>query len=520
MIREKLIYNQYIFYTKNCGGFFMRTTKSLCPECLAVIDASIIEEDGKVMLEKTCSKHGVFKDLYWSDTGQYERFGRYWHDGAGVTNPQVAFDGDCPKSCGLCTSHKTTTILANIDVTNRCNQSCPVCFANAAASGYLYEPTLAQIREMMQNLRNEKPVPCPAIQFAGGEPTMREDIVQIVKMAVEFKFTQVQMATNGIKLAKSQKFCNELAEAGLGTVYLQFDGVTKEPYQMCRGYNALPHKLKAIENCRAAGFRSITLVPTLAKGVNDDQVGDIIRFAVNNVDIVKGINFQPISFAGRINKEDRLEKRITIPYLFKLIEEQTNGALTARDFYPVPFVVPISHFVTAEKGFPHVEFTVHPHCGTGTYIYIENGKIIPITRFIDVEGLLEHINELALNDDKWLGKSLNKIKRISSLISSLPKYIDLEKAPKSVDVKKLFIDVLGGTEEAIREFHHHTLFVGAMHFMDLYNMDLERVRRCGVHYATPDGRLIPFCTYNTIHRVEVEKKFAMPLIEAKTKICS
>ncbi|VVB86537.1 7,8-dihydro-6-hydroxymethylpterin dimethyltransferase [uncultured archaeon] len=488
----------YSFDRKNQG--FIKATRSLCPDCLDVIDATIFEENGKIMLEKICSKHGYFKDIYWSNAEVFRRFERYRHNGEGVLNPNT-LNGNCPRSCGLCESHKTTTILANIDVTNRCNQSCPVCFANAAASGYLYEPSLDQIRGMMQMLRDEKPVPCPAIQFAGGEPTMREDIVQIVKMANEFKFTQIQMATNGIKLAKSLKFCRDLNEAGLNTVYLQFDGVTDEPYRITRGYNALGHKIKAIENCRAAGLTSISLVPTLAKGVNDDQVGDIIRFAVDNMDTVKGINFQPISFTGRIHKEERMEKRITIPYLFDLIEEQTDGAITADDFYPVPFVVPISHFVNAEEGVPNVEFTVHPHCGTGTYVYVENGKMTPITRFIDVEGLLEHIDELALSEDKWIGKSLGKIKRIGSLISALPKYIDTSKAPESVDVKKLFVNVLmGGTGDAIKEFHRHTLFIGAMHFMDLYNMDLERIQRCGVHYATPDGRIIPFCTYNTIHR--------------------
>ncbi len=494
----------------------MKSTKSLCPECSAVIDASILEENGKIILEKTCSKHGMFKDIYWSNAKQYKRFERYWHDGEGVSNPQGS-NGNCPHACGICSSHKTTTILANIDVTNRCNQACPVCFANAQASGYLYEPTLSQIRTMMQNLRDEKPVPCPAVQFAGGEPTMREDIAEIVKMAKEFKFTQVQIATNGIKLAKSVEFCKQLMASGLNTVYLQFDGVTEKPYIINRGYNALPLKLKAIENCRAAGLTSISLVPTLAKGVNDMQVGDIIRFAVSNMDTVKGINFQPISFAGRINKEERMEKRITIPDLFNLIEDQTDGAINEDDFYPVPFIVPISHFVSAEEGVHNIEFTVHPHCGTGTYIYVEDGKMIPITRFIDVEGLLEHIDGLASSDDRWLGKSLGKIKRMTSLISALPKYIDTAKAPKSIDVKKLFINVLkDGTGEATKEFHRHTLFIGAMHFMDLYNMDLERVRRCGVHYATPDGRIIPFCTYNTIHRAQVESKFATPLIRVSS----
>ena len=288
--------------------------------------------------------------------------------------------------------------------------------------------------------------------------------------------------------------------------------MTGEPYLINRGFNYLPIKLKAIENCRASGLTSVSLVPTLAKGVNDEQVGDIIKFAVNNIDTVKGINFQPISFTGRINKKERMEKRITIPYLFDLIERQTDGAIKADDFYPVPFVVPVSHFVTAEEGIPNVEFTVHPHCGTGTYIYVEDGEMIPITRFIDVEGLLEHTEELASNNSKWIGESLGKIKRIGSLISALPRYIDMSKAPKSVDVKKLFIDVLrDGTGDTIKEFHRHTLFIGAMHFMDLYNMDLERIKRCGVHYATPDGRIIPFCTYNTLYRVEVEKKFAMPL---------
>lgn len=499
----------------------MKSTKSLCPECLAQIDAFIYEENGKVMIEKTCSKHGSFKDIYWSSAKQFRRFDRYLHDGTGVTNPNVSTDGNCPRSCGMCPSHKTTTILANIDVTNRCNQRCPVCFANASASGYLYEPSLAQIREMMQMLRSEKPVPCPAVQFAGGEPTMRDDLVRIVKMAGEFKFTQVQMATNGIKLAKSLKLCKDLCAAGLHTIYLQFDGVTEEPFQINRGYNALQLKLKAIENCRLAGLTSISLVPTLAKGVNDGQVGDIIRFAVNNMDTVKGINFQPVSFAGRINKEERMRKRITIPDLFDLIDEQTNGAITAEDFYPVPFVVPISHFVAAEEGVPNIEFTVHPHCGTGTYIYVEDGKMTPITRFIDVEGLLEHINGLAMNKTPYLntgtiGKSLRNIKRMGSLISALPKYIDTEKAPKSVDVKKLFINVLKeGTGEATKEFHRHTLFLGAMHFMDLYNMDIARIKRCGVHYATPDGRIIPFCTYNTIHRAEIEKKFATPLLRVR-----
>ncbi len=489
----------------------MRTTRSLCPECLAIIDASLIEENEKIMIEKTCTEHGSFRDIYWSSAKQFKRFNHYSHDGEGVTNPNVS-DKNCPDSCGLCPAHKTTTILANIDVTNRCNQACPVCFANASTSGYLYEPSLEQIRSMIQMLRDERPVPCPAVQFSGGEPTMRKDIIQIIKIARGFKIGQIQMATNGIRLAESPKFCKDLCAAGLSTIYLQFDGITEKPYIITRGYNALPLKLRAIENCRAAGLNSIYLVPTLAKGVNDSQVGDIIRFAANNTGTVEGVNFQPISFTGRINKEERMEKRITIPDLFYLIEEQTSGAITAEDFYPVPFVVPVSQFISSLGGAPRAELTVHPHCGSGIYVYVGEGKMTPVTRFIDVEGLIEYVNELKLEKYRWIGKYIDRLKRAGRLIYTLSRYIDMEKAPKSVDIRKLIFNVLTkGTREAIKEFNKHMLFVGAMHFMDLYNMDLERVKRCAIHYATPDGRVIPFCTYNMIYRSEVEMKFAAPL---------
>lgn len=228
---------------------------------------------------------------------------------------------------------------------------------------------------------------------------------------------------------------------------------------------------------------------------------------------MKGINFQPISFTGRIDKDEREMMRITVPDVFHAVEEQTSGEISASDFYPVPFVVPISRFVTAEKNMPYAEFSVHPHCGAGTYVYIEDGRMIPITRFIDVEGLLEFVGELASGiEEKKRIKSLEKITAIGKLIKGIPRFIDSELAPKHVNVRKLFIDVLkDGTDEATKEFHRNTLFIGVMHFQDLYNIDLERIQRCGIHYATPDGRVIPFCTYNTLHRETIERRFAKPL---------
>ncbi|VVB94289.1 7,8-dihydro-6-hydroxymethylpterin dimethyltransferase [uncultured archaeon] len=509
--------NNEVSSSEKAGAIYFNKTKSLCPECLDVIDASVYEKKGQIMIEKTCKKHGTFNDIYWSNAEQFKRFSRYIHDGNGITNPNAS-NGNCPHSCGLCSSHKTTTILANIDITNRCNQNCPVCFSNASSSGYLYEPSLRQISAMMQMLRNQMPMPCPAIQFAGGEPTMRDDLIQIIEMAKGFGFKQIMIATNGVKLAGSLKFCRDLLESGLNTVYLQFDGVTEEPYRINRGYNALKTELGAIENCRTAGLKGVILVPTLVKGVNDSQVGDIINFGINNMDTVFGVNFQPVSFSGRIDMEKRIEKRITITDFMELVERQTDGAISAEDFYPVPSIVPISHLQIADYGFSEVEFTVHPHCGAGTYVVFEKGKMTPITRFIDVDGLLEDVDELASKKHKWLGRYLGRIIRMSSLYSKLPKYIDNEKAPESIDVKKLLSTLLlTGTGNVINGSDRNILFIGAMHFMDLYNMDLERTKRCGVHYATPDGRIIPFCTYNTIHRAEIERKFAVPMINIKAR---
>ena len=485
-------------------------TKSLCPQCLKVIDADVYEEDGKLLMKKSCEEHGEFDDIYWSDADLYKKFTRWgYKDDEGSAGIQItANDKGCPFDCGLCPEHKSSTMLALIDLTNRCNQRCPTCFANAAVSGYLYEPTMEQLEEMMKLLRSEVP-PCPAIQFAGGEPTLRENFVEIVEMARNLGFSHIQVATNGVAMAKSVEFCHELKVAGLHTVYLQFDGVTEEPYKILRGYPALKTKLKAIENCWEGEIKSVVLVPTLMKGVNDDQVGDIVRFAAENLHIIKGVNAQPISFAGRVDEAERKKGRITIPDFIRLLEEQTNGEIPRESFYPVPFVLPVSHFVETWKGIPQIEFTVHPHCGAATYVFVKDGKFVPITEFIDVEGFMEFLKENAGEKDKT---KIGKIKATAALISALRKFIDKDKAPQGFDSLTLLTNVLGiGNREAVAEFHRNALYVGVMHFMDPYNFDSERVERCGIHYATPDGRIVPFCTYNTIHRPLVEQAFSTPL---------
>ena len=208
----------------------IKDTKSLCPECGKTLDAEVFSEDGKVFIKKTCDEHGEFINTYWGDYELYKRADAFIPSITSVENPSVEDMVGCPDNCGLCSKHETSTVLGLIDVTNRCNLRCPVCFANAAAAGYKYEPSQEEIRQMLSNLRNLKPHPCLAVQYAGGEPTVRKDIVELVAMAKEEGFTHVQIATNGLRLARKEDLAKDLKAAGCNTIYLAFDGVTPEPY--------------------------------------------------------------------------------------------------------------------------------------------------------------------------------------------------------------------------------------------------------------------------------------------------
>lgn len=486
----------------------IKKTKSMCPECLKILDAEVYEDQGKIMISKECEEHGLFENTYWSSSEIYKEAADYGQEGEGISNPQTKVDGECPTNCGLCSDHESHTILGLIDVTNRCNLLCPVCFANAAVSGSLYEPTFEEIRQMLQNLRNNLPVPAPAIQYAGGEPTVRKDLVELVKLAREEGFTHTQIATNGIRLAKRPELVHDLKEAGLNTVYLQFDGVTEEPYIQIRNKNLLAIKLEAIENCRKEDM-GIVLVPTLVKGVNDDQIGKIIKFAVNNIDVIRGIVFQPVSFAGRTPADQVEKQRITIPDFEEMVEEQTDQDIKVEDFYPASSVIPISEFIEAVEGEPNVTFTCHPHCGAATYVFIDEDKIVPITQFINVDRFFQLLTKSSedIND----GGLISKPKVLARASIELPQTINLSKKPDSLDIKDILIKVFKERSyDALGDFHHKSLLISCMHFMDPWNFDQDRVKRCVIHYAVPDGRIIPFCSMNSIYRQEIEKEFSKP----------
>ncbi len=503
-----------------------KKTQSICPECGKIIEANVFAKDGKVYMEKKCPEHGEFSDVYWSDVDLYLKAEKYAYDGVGLHNAMDRTIGDNPDDTvhividGQRIDMLSCSAIANLDLTNRCNMNCPICFANANDAGYVYEPTYDQVHEMLVALRSEKPIKCTAVQFAGGEPTVYPRFIDVVKDAKELGFAQVQVATNGIKFAKNYEFLKAAKIAGLNTIYLQFDGLTDEVYLRSRGRKMMAIKLGVLENCRKLAEEgihppSVVLVPVIGMGMNDDIVGDIVKFAFENSDIIRGVNFQPLAFTGRVTQEELSTGRFTLPDLVKCVEEQT-GYATKDDWYPVPVVAPISKFASIILGQNKVTFTTHPHCGIATYLFQDDkGVVTPFPRFVDVARFSAGLNEMA---DKAENSRFKKL-YVAKLIKLLNSCVDESKMPEGLTKAKfvtMIKDVMSHkSKDTLAAFSWKMMLISGMHFQDSYNYDIERVRRCGVHYISPDLRIFPFCAYNSgpEFRKEIEKQFSVPLDE-------
>ena len=516
----------------NCR--FPLLTSSLCPECLTVIEARIDRDEGFVFMDKTCPKHGPFRELISTDAKFFLLM--LQRDRAqlrGLTNPLKDVQKPCPNGCGPCGEHRGVPMMLNIDLTNRCNLNCPICFANADATGRVVEPSIDHVRRILDAACQIDAVKPVCFQYTGGEPTVHPDFLQALEEVKKRDFAQVQVATNGLKFGQDPEFAMAASQAGLNIAYLQFDGMSDQVYKKTRGRPLFEIKLKAIVNLFNAGVRTV-LVPTIVKGVNDHQIGQIVRFAIHNSDKISGISWQPVSFTGRINYQQRLQQRFTVADLAFEIERQTGLVDRYRDWYPFSFVDPFARLLEAIDGEPQTRLSCHPICGIGTYLIIDsNGdEVVPLPTFLDVEPLMDKMSKLAEDMEK---RRIFRKLTLGIALQSLEKFFHKERAPTGwtfetcmdfmmdfADFHKRFANnkarqkKLAGTSQ-------RSFLMASMHFQDAYNYQIERVRRCVVQYAGLDGRLYPFCTYNCgpCHRNRVENQFAVPLAQyrAGTPFC-
>ncbi len=494
----------------------VKISNSVCPVCHKRIPMAVYEENNAVWLKKTCPEHGTFEDLYWGSAELYYYF-LQWdapeYIGKGIANPNTTIEyyremGGCPMGCGLCPVHKSNTVLAIVDVTNRCNMACPVCFANAGAAGYVYEPTIEQIEFMLRTLRAQRPWPPNAIQISGGEPTLRNDLPEIVRIAKKLGFSHIEVNTNGIRLGNDIEYYKSLLDAGISTLYLQFDTIdeSNEGVWKHRLYNSKAYALtrrKVIDNARKLGHRSIVLVVTLARNYNDKDLGRIIDFAIENRDVVRWVNIQPVSFSGRARtytKEEMRKFRITIPDTILEIERQTGGKISRWDWRPVDWPVAIAKMAEALTGKAKPLFSNNPVCGAATFVYYDEDSrdIVPVTKLVDVDAFERtawDVYYTAIRGGVW--RQIAKTKALKLL-----------KTVKDKRLKGLLYDLVVKKDyDSLARFMFNVVGIGIMHFMDVYNFDIERIQRCDIHYASPDGRIMPFCTHNNFHREKIEQAY-------------
>jgi len=498
-----------------------KTVESVCPECMRLIDARLYERDGEVWMAKTCPDHGRFEDIYWRDARLYLKAEQYhFGEGDGIANPNTPATGRCPNQCGLCPDHVSNTALGNIDLTNRCNLKCPICFANADAAGYVYEPTFEQVRNMLRTYRAMRPAAGRAVQFSGGEPTLHPRFLDCLRAAIAMGFSHTQIATNGLRFARDADFAKRCEDAGLHDVYLQFDGVTDAAYVQTRGRPLMDAKMRAIDRIMETDMK-IVLVPTIVRGFNDEQVGPIVEFALQRIETISGISFQPVAFTGRIRTRDRLAQRYTLTDLARDVSQQTGITDPYEDWYPLSCVQPFTRLVASVRGEANIVMSCHPHCALGTYLFVgTDGRAVPLPQFFDLKAMLDAMWRLAAKTQKSRFKFFTKTRAFLALkrhwrgdgAPAGMRFIDWLHALNGMVDKNV-----GRGKAGKKTFR--SLLVAGMHFMDRYNYETARTRRCVIHYADPDGHLYPFCTYNAgpVYRRRVEQKFAMTPEQYETR---
>ena len=509
-----------------------RETDSLCPNCVrearqAILDgkqdvsvllrekvgeikAQIIERDGKILMVKDCPIHGHFEDVMAMDTAFFKHL-------------EDVFPGrDIPAhNDATLHNHGSSTIkhgrgsVLTVDLTNRCNMMCDPCFMDANQVGFVHELSWEDIQQVLDNAISIKPKRQMSVQFSGGEPTMSPYFLDAVRYARKVGYSSVQAATNGIEFAKSAEFSKAAAEAGLRYAYLQFDGIGNAANAHRRVGNLFDVKLQAIENLWNAGVDIVPVV-TIVNGVNNEQVGRIIEFALDNPRKINFLSFQPVSFTGRdeeITNERRAAQRYTLSHLAHDVKSQTGLGEPVRDWFPISFMGTFTDWADQVHGpdaqWGNLTCGCHPNCGVGMALMIdkETKEAVPVTAFLKAEQLAK---DVARVNDAGRGKFLSVV----GMALALMRNYDPFQAPthfKLSDLLKKFDKTFGATGRSYgkvgadrtkqdidkrRGDRWNFLFVAGMWFQDLFNYDFRRTEMCIIPYATQMGE-ISFCAYNT-----------------------
>ncbi len=441
---------------------FHELTRSICPECRRVIDAQVLLREGRVYMRKRCPDHGRFEALVYADADAYVRNARFNKPG---TIP-LAFHSEvrrgCPYDCGLCPEHQQHTCLGIIEVNSACNMDCPLCFASAGPG---FNLTLEEVEEILDELVRTEGRP-EVVQFSGGEPSIHPQITEMLRAARRRDIRHVMLNTNGKRIASDDRFLAELAEVR-PSIYFQFDGFEEHTYEVLRGEpGILPEKLRALDRLAGIGCH-VVLVPAVERGVNEHEIGRLLRFALDHP-AVRGINFQPAFHAGRHPDHDPL-RRLTIPDVLRLMEEQTAGLFRVSDFVPVP--------------------CCFPTCNSVTYAYVDGETVLPLPRMLDVDEYLDYVTNRAVADlDEEMRTALEGLWSSSAVPAS-------EKAAGEFALTCAACDLSGLDLAQVGE---RMFMVMLQDFMDPWTFNQKNLMKCCKEFLLPGGHQVPFCAYNTL----------------------
>jgi len=500
-----------------------RETDSLCPKCVqevrsAVLSgekdlsvyvderpgevrAKIVEQDGKIVMQKDCPVHGHFEDVMAMDPAFLKRIESLF-PGRDYLAPLTTL-----RNHGSSSVKYGRGAVLTVDLTNRCNMMCDPCFMDANQVGYVHELEWDEVKQILDDAVSIKPKRQMSIQFSGGEPTLSPHFLDAIKYAREVGYFAVQCATNGIRFAQDPEFAKEAKKAGLRMAYLQFDGVTNHANSHRKVGNLFDVKLRAIENLHAAGI-DVILVVTVVNGVNNDQVGPIVDFAIENADKITVVSFQPVSFTGRdedVTDERRHAQRYTLSHLAWDLKNQMGSIEPHRDWFPLSSMAPFADLTDIMLGegaeFGAVNCGCHPNCGVGTILFVnkKTKEMVPLTRFLDLEQLMRDVQSIT---DGAHGKAATA----AELLVALLRNFKPDQAPPNygfLDLVRQFTSQIGARGKKVGEFETdaqqfewRVLFVAGMWFQDLFNYDFRRTEMCIIPYGTQLGE-ISFCAYNT-----------------------